>query len=217
VGYLPAEFTLEAGMTGDCLVRFWARLRGVKCDYGLMLAKRLTADLQHPVQRLSRGQKQKIGIVQALLHQPQVLILDEPTSGLDPLAREELFRMMREVKARGRTVFFSSHILSEVEKLCDRVAIIRAGTLVALEDIGTLRGRHTWKIHSVFARTPDIEALARLAEVSAIAVQGEEVTLRVSGDLASVLRWCAGYPLVDFTCEHPDLEEVFMRFYGEEQ
>ena len=139
VGNLPGEFALEDKMTGEGLLRFFARLRGVRdLGYAHELAERLGAELHRPMRRLSRGNKQKIGLVQAMFHRPPLLILDEPTGGLDPLVQEEFLDIIEEVKAEGRTVFFSSHILAEVERVCDRVGIIRGGRLVAVETTETL-------------------------------------------------------------------------------
>ncbi len=134
VGNLPGEFTLEDRMTGEGLLRFFARLRGVSdLGYAWELAGRLGADLKRPMRRLSRGNKQKIGLVQAMFHRPPLLILDEPTGGLDPLVQEEFLDIIEEVRGEGRTVFFSSHVLAEVERVCDRVGIIREGQLVDVE------------------------------------------------------------------------------------
>jgi ABC-2 type transport system ATP-binding protein len=128
------EFVLEDRMSGEDLLQFFARLRGVKdLGYARELAERLGADLHRPMRRLSRGNKQKVGLIQAMFHRPPLLVLDEPTSGLDPLVQEEFLEIVDDVRAEGRTVFFSSHVLSEVERVCDRVGIIRDGQLVTVE------------------------------------------------------------------------------------
>jgi len=134
VGNLPGEFVLEDRMSGEDLLQFFARLRGVKdLGYARELAERLGADLHRPMRRLSRGNKHKVGLIQAMFHRPPLLVLDEPTSGLDPLVQEEFLEIVDDVRAEGRTVFFSSHFLSEVERVCDRVGIIRDGQLVTVE------------------------------------------------------------------------------------
>ena len=134
VGNLPGEFVLEDRLSGEDLLQFFARLRGVKdLGYARELAERLGADLHRPMRRLSRGNKQKVGLIQAMFHRPPLLVLDEPTSGLDPLVQEEFLEIVDDVRAEGRTVFFSSHVLSEVERVCDRVGIIRDGQLVTVE------------------------------------------------------------------------------------
>lgn len=139
LGNLPGEFALEDRMTGEKLLKLFARLRGVESlDYAYELADRIDAELQRPLRRLSRGNKQKIGLMQAMFHKPPLLILDEPTGGLNPLVQEEFLKIIGEVKEEGRTVFFSSHTLSEVERVCDRVGIIREGDLVRVENTDTL-------------------------------------------------------------------------------
>ena len=143
LGNLPSEFNLEDRMTGLQMLQFFADLRGIDRDvpYAHELAERLQADLNRPMRRLSRGNKQKIGIIQALFHRPEVIILDEPTSGLDPLMQEEFLQILRETKEAGQTIFFSSHILTEIERVADRVGIIRSGEMVAIEDPATLTTR----------------------------------------------------------------------------
>src|SRR5215204_1529915 len=134
IGNLPGEFALEDKMTGEGLLRFFARLRGVKdLGYARELVERLGAELHRPMRKLSRGNKQKIGLIQAMFHRPPLLILDEPTGGLDPLVQEEFLEIVGEVRAEGHTVFLSSHVLSDVERICDRVGIIREGRLVTVE------------------------------------------------------------------------------------
>ena len=146
VGNLPGEYEVEQRMTGEELIEFYARLRGAKdLSYAHELAERLAADLRRPIGQLSRGNRQKIGLVQAMFHRPPLLILDEPTGGLDPLVQEEFLQIVAETQAEGRTVFFCSHVLSEVERVCDRVGIIREGRLAAVETTTSLfakRFRH---------------------------------------------------------------------------
>src|SRR5919112_1904397 len=156
VGNLPGEFALEDRMTGEELLRFFARLRGVKdLGYAHELAGRLGADLGRPMRRLSRGNKQKVGLIQAMFHRPPLLILDEPTGGLDPLVQEEFLEIVGEVRAEGRTVFFSSHVLSEVERVCDRVGIVRGGELVDVENTSTLVNKAFRHVSLVFDETVD--------------------------------------------------------------
>jgi ABC-2 type transport system ATP-binding protein len=166
VGNLPGEFALEDKMTGEGLLKYFARLRGVEdLGYAHEISERLGAELHRPMRRLSRGNKQKIGLVQAMFHRPPLLMLDEPTGGLDPLVQEEFLDIIEEVRAEGRTVFFSSHNLAEVERVCDRVGIIRGGRLAAVETTETLIDKSFRHVVLTFAEDVDpkpFEALSGL-------------------------------------------------------
>lgn len=215
VGNLPGEFTLEPRLTGEELLRYLGRLRGVAdLSYGHELAGRLDADLTRPIGRLSRGNKQKIGLVQAMFHRPPLLVLDEPTGGLDPLVQESFLDVMRETAAEGRTVFFSSHVLSEVERVCDRVGIIKEGRLVALETTETLLKKRLRRMVLRFSEPVDAAAYAALAGVEEVRADGDAVVLMLRDGLDAVVKLTAGFPLVDMELEHPSLEEVFLTYYG---
>lgn len=217
VGNLPGELAFEDRMTGEQIIRLSARLRGVDdLSYARALAHRLGADLTRPVRRLSRGNRQKIGIVQAMFHRPPLLILDEPTGGLDPLVQEEFLRMIREVKEEGRTVFFSSHNLAEVERVCDRVGIIREGTLAAVEEVGRLPGRSFRRVRLTFDSPADPAPFAALPGVDELKQEGAVLSFRVHGDLDAVVKLAAGHTVVDIEVELPSLEEVFLAYYGED-
>ena len=141
-GYLPGEFGLYEGFTAIEYLAFFSALRaGVDGGAVRTLAERLSLDLETPIRELSHGNRQKVGLAQALMHRPELVILDEPTQGLDPLVQHQFHQLLNEAREEGRTVFLSSHVMSEVERICDRVAIIREGRLVAIEDIGDLRAR----------------------------------------------------------------------------
>ena len=174
IGYLPGEFGLDVRMTGRQLLAYFARLRGLD---GLgdapQLAARLGLDLDVQMGRLSRGNRQKIGLVQALFHRPALLILDEPTTGLDPLVQDSFLQLLREARDEGRTVFLSSHVLSEVERVCDRVAIVRAAHLATLETTESLLEKRRKRVTMVFDRPVDATPFARLAGVSDVTAQGE--------------------------------------------
>ena len=218
IGYLPGEFGLDARMTGRQLLGYFGRLRG-RDDLGSApeLADRLGLDLDLPMGRLSRGNRQKIGLVQALCHHAPLLILDEPTTGLDPLAQDTFLKLLRDAKAEGRTVFLSSHVLSEVERVCDRVAIVRSGRLAALETTGSLLEKRRKRMSMVFREPVDAEAFARLPGVSDVRAQGTVVSMRVAFGMDAVIKLAAQHTLLDLNVEHPSLDEVFMSYYDERQ
>ena len=215
VGNLPGEFALEDRMTGEDLLRFFARLRGVK-DFGYAheLAERLGADLGRPMRRLSRGNKQKVGLVQAMFHRPPLLILDEPTGGLDPLVQEEFLEIVGEVRAEGRTVFFSSHNLAEVERVCDRVGIVREGRLVAVETTDTLLNKAFRHMSLTFSESVDPEPFAALPGVRDLKADGDTLSFTLHDNLDEVVKLAARNRLVSMEYERPSLEEVFLTYYG---
>jgi ABC-2 type transport system ATP-binding protein len=218
LGYLPGEFGLEPRMTGRELIGYFGRLRGMD---GLGsadgLADRLGLDLDLPMGRLSRGNRQKVGLVQALYHRPSVLILDEPTTGLDPLVQDTFLQIIREARDEGRTIFLSSHFLSEVERVCDRVAIVRAGRLAAMETTDTLLEKRRKRVTMVFDSPVDPAPFGRLPGVSEIGVWGNSITLALADGIDGVIKLAAQHTLLDLKVEHPSLDEVFMSYYGQEQ
>ena len=218
VGNLPGEFALEDRMTGEDLLRFFARLRGVKdMSYARDLADRLGADLNRQMRRLSRGNKQKIGLIQAMFHRPPLLILDEPTGGLDPLVQEEFLEIIGEVKDEGRTVFFSSHVLSEVERVCDRVGIIRDGRLVDVEPTHELVNKAFRHVSLTFDKPVDSAPFAALPGVRDLKVDGKNLSFTLYDNLDEVVKLAARNRLVNMEYERPSLEEVFLTYYGEGQ
>jgi beta-exotoxin I transport system ATP-binding protein len=215
VGNLPGEFALEDRMTGEELLRFFARLRGVKdLSYAHELADRLEADLGHPMRRLSRGNKQKIGLVQAMFHRPPLLILDEPTAGLDPLVQEEFLDIVGEIRAEGRTVFFCSHNLAEVERVCDRVGVVRDGRLVTVETTDTLLNKAFRHVSLTFDGYVDEEPFAALPGVRDLKADGATVSFTLYDNLDEVVKLVAQNRLVSMEYERPSLEEVFLTYYG---
>jgi ABC-2 type transport system ATP-binding protein len=217
-GYLPGEFGLDVRMTGRQFMRYFARLRGLDgLGAAQQVANRLDLDLDVPMGRLSRGNRQKLGIVQALFHDPRLLILDEPTTGLDPLVQDTFLQMMREARSQGRTVFLSSHILSEVERVCDRVAIVRNGRLAALETTESLLEKRRKRVTLAFSQPVDAEPFARLPGVSDVQVDGNTISLRLHDGVDAVIKLAARHTLVDLSVEHPTLDEVFMGYYDERQ
>jgi ABC-2 type transport system ATP-binding protein len=215
VGNLPGEFALEDRMTGEELLRFFARLRGVRdMSHAHELAERLGADLERPMRRLSRGNKQKIGLIQAMFHRPPLLILDEPTGGLDPLVQEEFLEIVGEVRAEGRTVFISSHNLAEVERICDRVGIIREGRLVTVEPTDELVNKAFRHVSLTFDRSVDPEPFAALPGVRNLKVNGANLSFALYDNLDEVVKLAAQNRLVNLEYERPSLEEVFLTYYG---
>lgn len=216
VGNLPGEFNLDDRLTGEQFIGFFARLRGVDdLAFARSLAERFDLDLAAPMRQLSRGNKQKIGLVQALFHRPPLVILDEPTSGLDPLVQEEFHAVLDEVRAEGRTVFFSSHVLSEVEHLCDRVGIVREGELVAVETTESLLTKRVRHMTVTFAQPVDGTAFAALPGVCEVHVDGATVSLSLTDGLDQVVKLAARHTVIDMDLPRPSLEEVFLTYYGD--
>jgi ABC-2 type transport system ATP-binding protein len=215
VGYLPSDAGIAERLSAREQLTYYGNLRGgVPPERIESLAKRLQLDLDRPVRALSRGNKQKVGIVQAFMHDPELLILDEPTSGLDPLMQQAFNDLVREAKSRGRTVFLSSHILPEVEALCDRVGIIREGRLVAVEDMATVKARALRRLEARFATEPSAKLLADVPDVEDVRVEGRTLTCRVRGEVGAVVKALAATDLVDLVTREPSLEDVFLGFYG---
>jgi ABC-2 type transport system ATP-binding protein len=217
VGYLPGGIAFWDGMTGERLLDELAALSGRPPTRRADLAERLelpAATLRRPVRDYSRGMRQKLGIVQALQHDPELLILDEPTEGLDPLMQRAFYEILDELRAAGRTIFFSSHILSEVERVCDRVAIVRGGRLVAFEEIPALLARRKRNVEMRLAGPPP--SLDGVPGVSEVRVTDGLLTCRLEGDVGPFLAAIAGAPIADLTIEPARLEEAFMEFYEPE-
>jgi len=215
VGYLPGEFALYDKLTGGQTIEYFANLRGgVDAPYQADLVKRLDVDTSRKFKEYSKGNKQKIGLIVALQHRPDLLILDEPTSGLDPLVQQTFYEVIREAKAEGRTIFLSSHILSEVERTCDRVAIIRDGRLVQVDRVEALRDLSHHQVELRFAGDVPVGAFAALVGVSDVTTEGNLLRMRVSGPITAVVREAANHELLDFVSREPSLEETFLAQYG---
>jgi ABC-2 type transport system ATP-binding protein len=215
LGYLPGEFALYDKLTGGQTIEYFANLRGgVDKAYQQGLIDRLDLDASRKFKEYSKGNKQKVGLVVALQHRPDLLLLDEPTSGLDPLVQQTFYEVIREAKAEGRTVFLSSHILSEVEKTADRVAIIRDGRLVKVDRVEALRDLAHHQVELRFAGDVPVGAFAALPGVSEVAAEENLLRMRVSGSITPVVREAANYDLLDFVSREPSLEETFLAQYG---
>ncbi len=215
-GYLPDDLHLYEGLTGAEFLAFFASLRPgeVEPAYLEELLERLNLDPSKKVEAYSKGNRQKLGLVQALMHQPDVLMLDEPTSGLDPLVQHEVWLILEEVAAAGRTVFFSSHVLSEVERICHRVGIIRTGRLVAVEEIGTLKARALHIIEVTFAEAVPEAAFAGPG-VEVVQHDKNKVRLQVRDHLDDLIKLIARYPIVDLRTDQASLEDIFLAYYEE--
>lgn len=218
VGYLSSDTAMYSKLTGHQFLDYMGELQpGTSKAYRQELIKRLRPDLTKKLGDLSRGNKQKVGIIQALMHQPRVLIMDEPSSGLDPLMQEALYDLLREAKGRDAAVFFSSHIFSEVQKICDRIGIIREGKLVVERDITELAkdAAHTFDI--TFAGTPPLAGLRKLKDVTVGRHDGQDVRVHVRGKLSHFLKELSTYDVAKLDAHQLDLEEMFMRYYGSER
>jgi len=213
-GYLPGEFALHPRMTGGRVLEWFARARGgVDERLREQLVERFDVILDRQVRELSKGNRQKLGIVLAFMHRPELLILDEPTSGLDPLMQNEFQRLLRETIAEGRTVFLSSHELDEVQRVADRVAIIRAGRLVVTDTVRALRRRAPQTIELRFA-TPVAPAVFETVDgVQRVTAEGNRITLQTTGQLAQLLRVIADHDPLDVVARHADLDELFLTYY----
>ncbi len=217
IGYVPGEFALYDRLTGRQTLDYFANLRGgVDKAYQASLIERLDLEPGKRFKEYSKGNKQKVGAIVALQHRPELLILDEPTSGLDPLVQQTFFAILRETVADGATVFLSSHVLSEVEKSCDRVAIIRDGRLIKVDTVDGLRDLAHHQVELRFAGPIPIAAFEALPGVSEFVAEDHVLRMRVSGAITPVVRAAAQYELLDFVSREPSLEETFLAQYGHE-
>ena len=217
IGYLPADPSLYESLTGKQLLLHVASLKGgIPWPKIQQLADRLECDLSRNIRTLSHGNRQKVAVIRAFMHEPELLILDEPTSGLDPLIQHEFEDMVREVKADGRTVFLSSHVLQEVEDLCDRVAIIRDGQLVAVEDVTDLKALSIRNLEISFGSPIPQKAFHNVGGVRNVIVNGPLLKCEVIGSLDQFIKTAAQFEVVDMNIQEPSLEEFFLDFYRED-
>ncbi len=212
-GYLPGDPALYDTMTGRQHLDLALGLRAIRDRrHATAIAERLEVELDRRIRQLSRGNRQKVAILLAMAHDPQVLLLDEPTSGLDPLVQDAFRDLLREEQRRGKTIFFSSHVLPEVETLSDRVGIIRDGRLVAVDTVEALRRSRLRAVQLRYEGEPPDFAL--VTGVRGLEVQGPAVRFHIVGDTAALFRALAEHPPVDVTITEPSLEEVFRTYYG---
>ena len=213
-GYLSGDIALYEKLTARDHLTWLGELRGGVATARIEeLADRLGLDLSRTIAELSKGNRQKVGLVQAFMHDPELLILDEPTSGLDPLVQHTFQQMVRETADDGRTVFLSSHIIDEVDRVCDEVAIIRDGRMVATETIESLRARSLREVEITFDHDVDPDGFRQLPDVREVSGDSRKIRVTTAGDLDAIVKAAAAHHVVDFVSEQADLEAVFLAFY----
>jgi ABC-2 type transport system ATP-binding protein len=214
LGYLPGELALYERMTVEAYLRTFAELRGdIPWSSVAGLAERLDLTLEKRTHELSHGNKQKVGLVQAFMHRPDLLILDEPTQGLDPLVQQTFYALVEEERRRGATIFLSSHVMPEVERVCDRVGIIREGQLAAVAHVNELKAKALRRIEFHFAGPVPASAFERLPGVRDVSTRGNSLLLSVEGSVDAVIKEAGRHDVVSLESGQPDLEEAFLTFY----
>lgn len=216
IGYLPGDFVAYPDLTAGQYLRYLANLRG-GVDWAFIehLANRFDLDLEPRLGTLSHGNKQKIGVVQAFMHSPELLILDEPTAGLDPIMQREFLALVRETRSQGGTVFLSSHILSEVEAVADTVGILRAGRLVVTQSVEALRAQAVRRLDLTFSSAVPVEQLRRVGGVREVSVAGLTAHLAVEGSTADLLKVAAPHDVTNIVTHEADLEAIFLDYYSD--
>lgn len=214
VGYLSGDFSVYRKMTGKQYLSYLSELKPLKTKgYEKELASRLQGEMNKPLGELSRGNRQKIGLIQALMSEPEVLILDEPTSGFDPLVQEEFYKLVREAKQRETVIFVSSHILSEVQKMCDRVGIIREGKLIVERSIAEMASEAAQTFDITFAKETPLAELKKISGLQVVSRNKNHVTIHIHGHLAPLFKVLSKSDVTNIDTRTLDLEEVFLRFY----
>jgi ABC-2 type transport system ATP-binding protein len=218
IGYLAGDFVVDGRQTGRELLTYLGNLRGGVPRRRIdELADRLDLDLNRRIKGLSRGNRQKVGVVQAFMHAPDLLVLDEPTSGLDPFLQQEFVKLAGEARSAGQTVFMSSHVMSEVQHTADRVGIIREGRLVAVERVEELRERAVRQVEIHFDDPVSADEFDRLPNVSEVTVDGSLLRCRLDGRADALIKAAARHTVVNMLAEEPDLEEIFFTYYASRQ
>jgi ABC-2 type transport system ATP-binding protein len=216
IGYVPGEPSLDPNLTGGQILEYFANLRGgVDRAYLKKLIERLDLDTSRKFRQYSTGNKRKVVLIQAFMHRPRLLILDEPTSGLDPLNQQEFDGMVKETREDGRTVFLSSHVLSEVEKTCTRVGIIREGRLVRIGGVAEVKAIKRYELTISFASPVPADSFNALVGVEKVEQlnEGHAIRLTVQGPADAVVKAAARYPVVSLTSYEPSLEDIFLKYY----
>ena len=218
IGYLPGEYSLYENLTGRQLLAFLGGLRGGFAAGAVdTITDRLAVELDRPIRTLSHGNKQKLALLVAFAPQPDLLILDEPTTGLDPLVRQEFYGMVEDTRRAGRTVFLSSHDLTEVERMCDRVASVRDGRLIDVSEVGSLRERTMRIVEMTCIGPPEPGAFADLTGVTEIRVEGRRLRCRVRGAMGELIAAAQPFGIADLLSREPSLEELFLALYGRDE
>ena len=216
VGFLPGDLALYPKLSGRAVLDYLAQLRGgVDPRVRDSLADRFHADLDRPIRELSTGNRQKLGLIQGFMHEPELLILDEPISGLDPLVQQSFHALLREVVALGRTVFLSSHTLSEVERVADRVGILREGRLVVVDSLENLRKVALQRLEIEFGGSVDAAEFLALPGVKDVQASGQRLTISFEGSVDAVVKAAAAHEVLAIHPREDDLEEIFLRYYRE--
>jgi ABC-2 type transport system ATP-binding protein len=217
IGYLPGDVRLPGQMTGKQVINYFSRLQGLEPVLLNELVARFDVEMKRPMKGYSKGMRQKIGVVLAFMCDPEVLILDEPTSGLDPLLQKVFNEFLLEEQSRGKTVFMSSHIMSDVEKVCHRVAVIRQGELVTVEEVETLREKAGQRVTVEFGDTVAPEELTRIPGVSMVSKNNNNSSyhFNISGNMDPLIKALSHHEVVRLQAEEAPLEEVFLKFYEE--
>jgi len=214
VGYMPAEYSMYENLTGGEYLQYFANLRGgVDASYMTDLADRFAADLSRKIADLSTGNKQKIAVIQAFMNQPELLILDEPSTGLDPLMQQELQELILEIQEDGRTVFLSSHTLSEVERVADRVGILRHGKLVVVERVDELKRKAIRRLDIEFEAPVAASVFTDLSGVRSVDARGRHVSVTFDGTVGELLRVIVDHDVLNINSREADLEEIFLTYY----
>ncbi len=216
IGFLPGELSLWDGLTAKQVISYLGKLRGnLDMKYVNALADRLEFDMNMKVRSYSSGNKRKLGLIVALMGKPELIILDEPTSGLDPLMQQIFLQLMREARENGCTVFLSSHILNEVQEICDRVGILRSGHLKEVKTVSELtRSDFRW-VTFQFQDTPPVEQVSKVKGVTEVTVSGNKLKLKLMGDFDPLIRAVGQQYIVDLEIQEPTLEEIFLTYYGD--
>jgi len=214
VGYCPGELPQFGGWRGSEVVAYIAGLRGDVKDAAITtLAERLDLDLGRKYREYSHGNKQKLALILAFMHQPELVILDEPTTGLDPLVQQEFYGIVRDARTRGATIFISSHVLSEVEHVCDRVGIVREGHLATVSPLEDLVGMRAFRVEIDFADDVPVDRLKRVEGLDQLVVTDHRATGLLRGTFEPLMAAVAGTRVVGFTSREPSLEEIFLTYY----
>ncbi|MGZ8694911.1 MAG: ABC transporter ATP-binding protein [Gaiellaceae bacterium] len=217
IGYLPGDLRLYDRLTPRELLTYFTHLRALPgVDRGVELAERLDLELDRPIQALSRGNRQKVGLVQAFMHSPDLLVLDEPTTGLDPLVQQTFYALLAEAKEAGASVFLSSHVLPEVQHVADRVALIRDGRLELVAGMDELRARAVARVEVAFATPPPTDAFAGVAHARELERRGRTILFAVDGEADALVKELARWRVIAIDTHEADLEDIFLSLYARE-